>query len=251
MRIKNLFAASKAFIGYLTVGDGGLQRSLAVAHALIAGGVNMLELGVPFSDPIADGPVIQRAAQRALTHHTTLHDVLNLAADIRQEFSGPIILFSYFNPLLRLNPSLWLSQAKACGIDGVLVVDLPYEEAHEFYCQCLEHDLLPISVITPATEGRRLQNILQQAQGFLYYACRTGTTGIKTALPDDFYQKMLAIKTQTSLPVVAGFGIANSQDAKKVLQHADGFVVGSLFMQALESGVNFSTLTQLARSLCY
>lgn len=247
-RIKKQFKKHKIFAAYLTIGDGGLDHSLAAAKALIQGGVNMLELGVPFSDPIADGPVIQRAAQRALKNNTSLFDVLDVAKKLRKEFSEiPLILFSYFNPLLHAHPPTWLPKAVDAGIDGVLVVDLPYEEATEFYQQCLLHDIQPISIITPATSSARLKMITRHAKGFLYYASRKGTTGIRQGLPEGFSQKITEIKALTSLPLLAGFGIANKEDAKEILHHADGFVVGSFFVKALEEKVALQKLQEMAR----
>jgi tryptophan synthase alpha chain len=244
-RIQTAFQKNKIFAGYLTVGDG---NSVAIANALIEGGVNLLELGVPFSDPIADGPVIQRAAERALKNNTTLLAVIAVAQHIRKTSEIPLVLFSYFNPLLHANPSHWLPLAKHAGIDGILVVDLPDEEGHAFYQQCLTHDILPISVVTPATSPARLKKITRHAKGFLYYASRKGTTGIRAGLPDDFQENIAMIKSISALPVLAGFGIANKTDAQKILQYADGFVVGSFFMKAVEEGVSLKELTQLAKN---
>lgn len=249
-RIKTAFKKNKVFAGYITIGDGGLEHSLAAAKALIQGGVNMLELGVPFSDPVADGPVIQRASQRALKNNTSLFDVLEVAKKLRK-FSAetPLILFSYFNPLLHAHPLTWLPKAKEAGIDGVLVVDLPYEEGKQFYQACLLHEIMPIPIITPATPEARLKMITRHAKGFLYYANRKGTTGVRSGLPIDFSKNIKAIKAVTSLPVLAGFGVASAQDAKEILRHADGFVVGSFFVKALEDEVDLQILTQMAREL--
>jgi len=246
--IKKAFKKEKVFAGYITVGDGGLEKTLAAAKALIAGGVNLLELGVPFSDPIADGPVIQRAAERALKNHTTLFDVIQLAAELRKTTQIPLVLFSYFNPLLHANPDLWLPKAREAGIDAVLVVDLPFEEGHAFYKNCLTHDVLPIPVITPATTPERLKVISRYAKGFLYYAMRKGTTGVRAGLPEGFAAKLAEIKSVTHLPILAGFGISTPLDAKEVLREADGFVVGSLFVKTLEEGKTMEELKQLARS---
>lgn len=247
-RIKKLFATQKAYVGYLTVGDGGLRRSVDIAQAMIAGGVNMLELGVPFSDPVADGPVIQRAAQRAVANNTTLADVLQVAATLRQSTDIPLILFSYYNPLLIADA--WLAQAAAVGIDGVLVVDLPYEEGGEFYAKCSAHGIAPISIITPATSTKRLKMITRHAQGFLYYACRAGTTGVQSSLPAGLAEQLATVKQHSKLPVVVGFGVSDATMVRNILQHADGFVVGSYFMKALEEGASPTQLTQLTRSLC-
>lgn len=250
-RIKKLFATQKAYVGYLTVGDGGMQRSLEIARALIAGGVNLLELGVPFSDPVADGPVIQRAAQRALKTNTNLFDVLKLAATLRQEFpTVPLVLFSYFNPMLAAKPEQWLPQAKQNGIDAVLAVDLPFEEGKTFYDLCAANDIAPILLIAPTTSEQRLKMLARHGKGFLYYACRKGITGVRSGLPEDFAQMMTLIKSHAKLPVVVGFGISEATVVKEILQSADGFVVASLFVKALEDGVTMPALTQLTRSLC-
>ena len=192
-RIQKLFTNDKAFIAYLTAGDGGIQHTLDAALALIEGGVNMIEIGMPFSDPIADGPIIQRAAARSLAAGTTLQDVLWLTKQIRQRSDIPLILFSYFNPILYALESSFLSDAKNAGIDGLLLVDCPLEESQLVREQCMQHDIDLIYVITPATTLTRIQNINQYAQGFLYYACRKGTTGVRNALPDDFKQKIQSI----------------------------------------------------------
>lgn len=249
-RIERLFSSEKAFIAYLTAGDGGIQRTLDAALALIAGGVNMLEIGMPFSDPIADGPIIQRAAARSLASGTTLQDVLWLTKEIRKRSDIPLVLFSYFNPILSALHSDFLSDAKNAGIDGLLLVDCPLEESQLVRQQCIENNIDLIYVITPATTIDRIKKISQYAQGFLYYACRKGTTGMRNALPDDLGQKMESIKSVVDLPVVVGFGISNQQMADCVLEYADGVVVGSLFVKALEEGGNPSILAKLAREIC-
>lgn len=248
-RIEQAVANQKVFVGYIVVGDGGIERSFSMAQALIAGGVNLLELGMPFSDPMADGPVIQRAAQRSLQMNTTLADVLELAKKIRNHTEIPIILFSYFNPLLAKDPRKWLPQAKRAGIDGILVVDLPWEEGKKFYQQCHAHEIFPISVITPVTSEQRLQKIIHHSKGFLYYACQKGTTGIRAELPEGFAEQLKMVKRHTVLPIVAGFGIGSASTAKEVLKYADGFVVGSLFVQANEEGKNLEEIKQLAAAL--
>jgi len=248
-RIQQLFSHQKAFIAYLTAGDGGIQRTLDAALALIEGGVNMLEIGMPFSDPVADGPTIQRAAARSLARGTTLQDVLWLTEQIRQRSDIPLVLFSYFNPILSALPFNFLSDAKKAGIDGLLLVDCPLEESQLIRQECTQHDIALIYVITSTTSLARIQKINQDAQGFLYYACRKGTTGVRNALPEDFKQKIETIKSVVHLPVVVGFGISNQEMADCVLEHADGVVVGSLFVKALEDGAHPSDLSTLARSI--
>lgn len=239
----------KHFVAYLTAGDGGIQRTLDAAIALIKGGVTILEIGVPFSDPIADGPVIQRASARALQSGTTLNDILGLTKAIRKISDIPLILFSYLNPLLSALNSSFFEDAKNAGITGLLLVDCPIEESQAFHQKCLEHSISPIYVITPSTPVERIKIIDSMGKGFLYYACRKGTTGIQAGLPDDFVKNIQKIKSLVHLPVVAGFGISNRESAQKVLEYADGFVVGSLFVKALEDGATPDELTALARGM--
>jgi len=233
----------KHFVAYITAGDGGIQKSLDYALALIDGGVTMLEIGVPFSDPIADGPVIQRAMTRALQSHTTLKDILYLAQEIRKYSPIPLILFSYLNPLLSAQNTDFFTQAKLAGINNILIVDCPMEESN------LLHNLNSIYVITPNTSPERIRVLDQSGRGFLYYACRKGTTGIKTGLPDDFAERIKLIKSHAKLPVITGFGISTREMAAQVLEHADGFVVGSLFVKAIEDGMTPDELSRLARNL--
>lgn len=249
-RIKQLFAQQKAYVGYLTAGDGGIENTLVAARALIAGGVNLLEIGVPFSDPIADGPVIQRASVRALANGTTLIDILSLVKKIREQSDTPIILFSYLNPILAaMHHDDFLLQAKSAGVDGLLLVDCPLEESENIQQQCAQHQLALIYVITPSTPVARLKKINQLAQGFLYYVCRKGTTGIQDQLPADFTEKMQVIKSCVQLPVVVGFGIATTKMFQSVLQYADGVAVGSLFVKAIEDKMPSTDLSQLVRNL--
>jgi tryptophan synthase alpha chain len=248
-RIQQLFANHKARAAYLTVGDGGVEKSLQAAQALIKGGVNMLELGIPFSDPIADGPIIQRAAARSLAHGTTLQDVLWLVKAIRKQSDIPLILFSYLNPILSKIASGFFKEAKKAGVDGLLLIDCPLEESYTLRDASLEYDIALIYVITSSTSLTRIRKINAYAQGFLYYACRKGTTGIRNALPDDFKEKIQAIKSIVHLPILVGFGVSHREMAKQVLEEADGVVVGSYFVKALEEGVHPSTLTKLARNI--
>ena len=247
-RIQNSFKNQKAFVAYLTAGDGGIKHTLEAALALIKGGVTILEIGVPFSDPIADGPVIQRASQRALKAGTTLPDILWLTKEIRKKSDIPLILFSYLNPLLAAT-NTFFQEAKEAGIDGALIVDCPLEESKHIHKKCVTEGLAPIYVMTPATTLSRIMLINQQAEGFLYYACRRGTTGIRQTLPEDFAEKIQLIKANTHLPVVTGFGISTLTAATEVLRHADGVVVGSLFVKALEDGITPAELTRLARNI--
>jgi tryptophan synthase alpha chain len=247
--IKAFFSKNKAFIGYLTAGDGSIQRTLEASLALIEGGVNMLEIGVPFSDPVADGPVIQRAATRALKSGTNLEDILWLAEQLRQKTDIPLILFSYLNPILAVIQTDFLAKAKLAGIDGMLIVDCPLEESDTLREQCLSENIAPIYVIAPSTSLSRLRRMDKIGKGFLYYACRKGTTGIRTGLPDDFALKMQEIQSHVHLPVVTGFGISEKNIAKQVLEYSQGVVIGSLFVKAVENNASFDELKKLALSI--
>jgi len=248
-RIQNLFTHAKANIAYLTAGDGGIQRSLEAALALINGGANMLEIGMPFSDPIADGPIIQRAATRSLLAGTTIKDILWLAQEIRKHSEIPLVLFSYLNPILSALQSNFLKEAKNLGFDGLLLVDCPLEESYLIREQCIQNGIDLIYVIAPSTSIRRMQKIAEYAQGFVYYACRKGITGVHNNLPDDFEHKIASIKCIVDLPVVVGFGISNRAMVRDVLKFADGVVLGSVFVKALEDDLNHQGLIKLAKDI--
>lgn len=248
-RIETQFATHDAFIGYLTAGDGGMETTFKSALALIQGGVNVLEIGVPFSDPVADGPVIQRASNRALAQGASLDGIFALAKRIREHSEIPLILFSYLNPLLVKGATHVIKNAAAAGIDGLLLVDCPPEASTAFYDACLAEGIAPIFVVAPSTSPERIRYLSNLGRGFLYYACRKGTTGMKNTLPDDFATQIATVKANSHLPVAVGFGIASAEAATQVLNHADGVVVGSLFVKALEDGADTQTLSQLARSI--
>lgn len=249
-RIEKLFASQKkAYIAYMMAGDGGIQHTLDASIALIEGGVNLLEIGIPFSDPIADGPVIQRASARAIAAGTTLKDVLWLIKEIRQRSDIPLVLFSYLNPIRAAAQHNFLSQAKNAGIDGLLLVDCPIEESQLIREMCEENHIDLIYVIAPSTPISRLQYINEHAQGFIYYACQKGTTGIRHDLPEDFQEKMASMKSIINLPIVVGFGISNNEMVKAVLKVSDGVVVGSLFVKALEDGLPLLSLSKLAQTI--
>lgn len=247
--MNELFNKKSAFIAYITAGDGGLKYTREAAIALAEGGVDILEIGLPFSDPTADGPVIQRAMNRALQEEITLFDVLAVVKEVKQAIDIPIILFTYYNPLFNAIENDVFRKAKEAGVNGILVVDLPIEESNEYYHHCIQNKIDPIYIITPSTPLDRIKKIEKKRSAFLYYVCRKGTTGIKNSLPNDFEKNMRQIKQVTQTPVVAGFGISNKQTAATVLSHADGFVVGSLFVKAIEEGASPNDLTKLAIQL--
>ncbi len=225
-RISKAFANKNAFVGYLTAGDAQKERFLE----LLKMGVNVLEIGMPFSDPVADGPVIQKAMQRALAAKTTPEKVLHLVADLRKETEAALIIFTYFNPIQK-DLKGFLTKAKQAGADGILIVDLPLEEAGAYRALCKEIGLSPIFVIAPSTPPERIAQIGQAAEGFLYYACRKGTTGAREGLPEELPEKIALIRSLSDLPIAVGFGISSRETGDEILKIADGFVVGSHFVE--------------------
>ncbi len=219
-RISKAFANKKAFIGYLTAGKSKPEDFLA----LLKMGVNVLEVGISFSDPVADGVVIQKAMQEALAANTTPETALEIVRSIRKKSDVAIILFTYLNPIQR-DLFGFLKRAKEAGVDGILIIDLPIEE-YRGYC-----GLDPIFVISPSTPIERIEKIASLAKGFIYYACRKGTTGAREDLPEDLAEKVAQIKAVCNLPVAVGFGISSRRAADEVLKLADGVVVGSHFVE--------------------
>jgi tryptophan synthase alpha chain len=251
-RISKIFQKKQPFIGYLTGGDGGVDYFVKCALALIDGGVDILEIGLPFSDPVADGPVIESAHKRALENGTTSSTLLEIARALRKRTETPLILFSYYNPLLQKG-ELYLQALKAAGFDAVLVVDLPAPalscDQEPFFKSLKAAELLPILLVTPTTDQKRLIQIDKSAEGFLYYVSQKGTTGVRAKLANDFSFQMARIRKHTKLPIAAGFGIADQESAKAALLDADGFVVGSAFVKLMERHVDPHELTLLAQAI--
>ena len=222
------------YVGYFTAGDGGFDKSLAIMRAYAESGIDIIEVGVPFSDPIADGPVIQAAATRAITESNfTLDNALQLIAAFKANYNTRIVLFSYYNPIMQfLRSHDFYKEAKSAGVDGCLVVDLPLEEAANYRAKCIAVDIDPIFLIANSTPIARIEESSRLGRGMLYYACRNGVTGTQKELPAEFVDKITQIKAHSTLPVVVGFGVSNKDMAAKILEYADGFVVGSLLVQA-------------------
>lgn len=250
-RIEETFKKCQPFLGFVVGGDGGLQYSIDCCLNLVRGGVDILEIGMPFSDPCADGVTIQKASTRALQEGVKASSLLDIAKAIRKESQVPMIFFSYFNPLLQQGLP-FLKKLKQAGFDGVLVVDLPApleDLTHPFFQALEEAALIPIFLITPSTDDKRLKRIASLAKGFLYYACRKGTTGMKSSMPDDLEDQISRIRKVTHLPIVVGFGISSKSSAKIALESADGFVVGSAFVKSIEESTKPKHLQNLAKNL--
>lgn len=251
-RIEKTFKKTKPFIGYLTGGDGGLEYTVNSALALIEGGVDILEIGFPFSDPVADGPVIQKAHDRALAQGTTSSTLLEIGRRIRTVSDIPLVLFCYFNPILQKGNS-YLHKLKSAGYDAILIVDLLIpanpNTSEPFFNAIIEAGLLPILLATPSTDDERLIQISKTAKGFLYYVSQKGTTGTRTKLADDFSMQMTRLRKYFQIPIVAGFGIADRASAQSALEYADGFVVGSALVKKIEEKIPPKELTTFAQSI--
>jgi len=232
----------KALIAYLTAGDPSLDATEKIIFALEKAGVDILEIGVPFSDPTADGPVIQAAAQRSLKSKTTLAGVLDLVSDIRRTSQIPIILFGYFNPILAFGPDKFARRARLAGVDGVLVVDLPPEEARELRVHTDPAGIDFISLVAPTTGNDRLKKIVSDAKGFIYYISITGVTGTTAPETADVARDVNRIRRFTKLPVAVGFGISSASQAREIASFADGIVVGSSLVKLIEENTSGGNL---------
>jgi tryptophan synthase alpha chain len=227
----------KAFVAYVMAGDPDYETSLALVKGLPGAGADMIELGLPFTDPMADGPTIQRAGQRALEGGQTLAKTLTLAAEFRKgDTETPLVLMGYYNPIYARGVERFLSEAKAAGIDGLIVVDLPPEEDSELCLPAQKAGLDFIRLATPTTDDKRLPNVLRNTSGFVYYVSITGITGAAAAEAADVGPEVARIKRATELPLVVGFGINTPEAAEAIAKVADGCVVGSAIVKRIGEG---------------
>lgn len=239
-RIASCFEAlrskgTKALIPYITAGDPSLDVTFSLAHAAVAAGANIIELGVPFSDPMADGPIIQRASERALTHGASLRDVLAVVAKFRKTDNvTPIVLMGYLNPIEAMGYKNFATEAASAGVDGVLTVDLPPEEAKDLLVELVSLELDPIFLIAPTTNVERIQTICRVASGYLYYVSFKGITGASHLDVTSVDAKVQEIRQYTDLAIGVGFGIKDPESAAAVAQIADAVVVGSALIQRIE-----------------
>jgi tryptophan synthase alpha chain len=237
-RIDTTFAklqedGNAAFIAYICAGDPSLEKTAAILQALDAAGVDIIELGIPFSDPLADGPVIQCAAQRALDAGSTTKDVLNLIADFRKNSEVPIVLFTYLNPVYTYGFDRFHHDAAKAGADGILVLDLPPHELKANQELAESAELKHIRLIAPTTPPHRIPEITDTSQGFIYYVSREGVTGERASLSDGIQEQVAGIKQHTRLPVAVGFGISTPEQAATVARAADAVVVGSAIVKTI------------------
>ena len=218
---------------YIGAGDPDLDATRRLALAFDEAGVDVLELGVPFSDPLADGMVNQLAAQRGLDSGTTPPKVLETVAAIRQESQIPIVLYIYYNLVHRAGLENWIKQCAEAGVDGLLMLDLPPEEAEEYQRLMLEAGLCPIWLIAPTTPEERIALIARRGDGFIYYVSREGVTGMQTKVSDTIGERTALIRKHSDLPIAVGFGVSNPEQARQVAASADGVVVGSAIVSRI------------------
>jgi len=222
-------------VAYVTCGDPDLATTREVVLAAIDAGANVIELGVPFSDPVADGPVIQRASERALQHGTTLADVLKVAAEVRQHAqSTGLIIFSYLNPILRMGLEKFCRIARHAGVDGALLTDLPVEEACDYLREMRRNELATVFLAAPTSTDERLRRIAEASSGFVYAVSRTGVTGARQHLLGDARKLVRRLRKVTKLPIAVGFGISTAEQFAAVGEFADAAVVGSAIVETIE-----------------
>jgi tryptophan synthase alpha chain len=242
------FDHKPGLVVYLTAGDPNLDATRAIALAAIDAGAAVIELGVPFSDPLADGPVIQRASERAVARGTRLKDVLALASEIRSARSAAgLVIFSYLNPILRYGLHKFANEAAAAGADGVLVTDLVVEEAGEYLTEMERVKLSPIFLAAPTSPDERLQAITANSKGFVYAISRVGVTSAQATLSSDAAALVARIRRWTSLPVAVGFGISNAQHVAQVAEFADAAVIGSAIVELIERSTAETAPAEVAR----
>jgi tryptophan synthase alpha chain len=229
------FQTRPSLVAYVTCGDPDLATTRDIVLAAIDASADVIELGVPFSDPVADGPVIQRASQRALQQGTTLADVLKLAAEVRQHAqSTGLIVFSYLNPILRMGLEKFCKIARHAGVDGALLTDLPVEEAGDYLREMRRNELATVFLAAPTSTDERLKRIAEASRGFVYAVSRTGVTGTRQQLPEDARKLVRRLRKYTKLPIAVGFGISTSQQFAAVGEFADAAVVGSAIVEIIE-----------------
>lgn len=240
-RIQSTLAAlaaknKKGLIPFITAGDPVPELTVPLMHALVAGGADILELGVPFSDPMAEGPVIQRACERALVFGVSMHDVLGFVSEFRKTNSStPVVLMGYANPIERMGQTQFVLAAKAAGVDGTIVVDYPPEECEEFAATLKANDMDPIFLLSPTSTEERIQQVAKVGSGFSYYVSLKGVTGAANIDTKEVAERIAAIRKYVKLPIGVGFGIRDAATAKAVSAVSDAVVIGSRIIQELEN----------------
>ncbi|WP_296420978.1 tryptophan synthase subunit alpha [Pseudooctadecabacter sp.] len=240
----------KAFVAYVMAGDPDYDTSLEIVKGLPGAGVDVIELGLPFTDPMADGSTIQLAGQRALDGGMTLDQTLNIARELRKtDDTTPVVMMGYYNPIYSRGVETFLTQAKEAGIDGLIIVDLPPEEDDELCIPAQKAGLNFIRLATPTTDAKRLPKVLQNTSGFVYYVSVTGTTGAAAAQAADVAPEVARIKASTDLPVIVGFGVRTPETAQDIAGVADGTVVGSAIVEKIGAGEPVADVLAFVKSL--
>lgn len=238
-RIEKIFEAlrqknEKALVGFLSAGDPDIKTSLKIIESMCKAGLDIMELGIPFSDPTADGPVIQRSSARALKNGVNIKAVLEMTRKIRAFSDIPVILFTYYNPIHSYGTEAFYKDALSAGADGTLVVDLPPEESDEMTSKWPGNDLSLIRLVAPTTPKQRMKTIASSASGFIYLVSKTGVTGSDGLDTDDIAVHAKLLRSVTKLPICVGFGISTPEDVGRIAPHADGIVIGSAFERIIE-----------------
>jgi len=238
-----------ALIPFLTAGDPDLETTEALVLAMAESGADLIEIGVPFSDPIAEGPTIQRASERALEHGASLRKILDLVARVRPAIDVPLLLMGYANPLHAMGETAFAAAAEAAGVDGIIIPDLPPEEGEPFFAPCRERGIDPVLLAAPTTGEERLQYLVNETRGFLYYVSLQGVTGARSDLATGIEAMVGKAKAMGDVPVCVGFGISTPEQAEKVGRYADGVVVGSAFVDVIERAPDRSAAVEAVARL--
>ena len=231
----SFFPKKPALITYVMAGDPDLATSEAALEACLDGGADALEIGMPFTDPVADGPTIQAAAARALANRTTMKDVLALAGRLRKRTPVPIILMGYVNPIVALGPDRFFAACAEAGVSAVLAADLPADHAELLAGPAAKNGISLPLLVAPTSDAGRIEKIAAAATGFLYYVSVTGTTGVRRALPTDLIARLQLVRSRTTLPLIVGFGIQSKEQVSALAPHVDGVVVGSAIVERARS----------------
>jgi tryptophan synthase alpha chain len=232
-KIKNAFNGKKAFIGYVTGGDPNFEKSEEYILKMIDAGADLIEIGIPFSDPIAEGPVIQAANLRALAAGATVDKIFGLAEKIRRKSEVPLVFLTYLNPVLNYGYPIFFERCEKIGVDGIIIPDMPFEEQGELKPVAEKYNISVISLIAPTSEDRTTE-IVKAASGFVYIVSSMGVTGVRSEITTDLHAIIDKIKSAGTIPAAVGFGIHTPDQAKKIAQYADGVIVGSAIVKIIE-----------------
>lgn len=232
-RIRNAFAGGKAFIAFVTAGDPDLETTARLLPAMEKAGADLIEIGVPFSDPVAEGVVIQRANERALAAGTTTDKLFELVAEVRKTVSVPLVFLTYLNPIFTYGTERFMKKCRESGVDGLIVPDLPFEEKNELLPLCRAYGVALVPLVAP-TSGERIERIAREAEGFVYCVSSMGVTGVRSEIKTDIGEIVRHVKAATDVPCAVGFGISTPEQAKKMAALADGAIVGSAIVKLVE-----------------